>query len=343
VPTDPELIPIWDGVFNPLIGCQPVSTGCYSCYTALLSFLRSRRKDGKHGGHDRRFTHMIGPWKQAMWTGRIEYFPERVTKFLESRGPTSGIIAACTTSDLFARGVPFCIIDKIVAAMLLSPRHTFLVLTKWHDRLHEYAEYVMERPLSHWASLMRSWQPETDMFVPPLPWRNIWMGVSAENNEWIAERSKCLGVVRGISQVPVLAVEPLLEHSSILEIPEYNRPGWVTIAGEHCAGRGYQSREYSRRPCVQHWIESLLSECFSLEIPPFVRQLGDYFWAGANGSESRLKFKSVRGDDIQEWPQSLRVRHLPTLAGSLLFSEPREHERRQAAVPGRGLTIRPEP
>jgi protein gp37 len=333
LPLESQYIPIWDGVFNPLIGCEPVSTGCYSCYAALLSFLRARRHDGKGSGHDHSFTQMVGPWKQAQWTGRIEYFPDRVGTLLDkvSKGivSPSGIIAACTTSDLFAEGVPFCIVDQIMAAMFLFPRHTFLVLTKRYERLIQYVQYAIQKPMLEWLSLMKKWQPDTDLSVPQMPLKNVWMGVSAENEAWVEKRSVCLPAVAELSAVPVLAAEPLLGPVSIANIP---LPGWVIISGEHAAGRACYSRAFSRRPCVQFWIEDLITECLAAGIPPYVRQLGNYFWAGERGDESRLEFNAIRGDNTAEWPDSLRVRHLPQVAGSLLFSEPKDHEKRQKAT-----------
>lgn len=329
MPTDVRFVPIWDGCFNPLIGCEPKSTGCYSCYSALAAFMRARRHDGQCGPYTRDLTQMVGPWKQAQWTGIIRYYPERVRKFLEKPASPSGIIAGCTTSDLFAEGVPTDVIDEIMAAMMLCHRNTFFITTKRPERMESYAKRAMSLGGDHWQALASQWMPGESIY-PGFPLRNLWIGPSVENNEWLAARAPFLEAAKMIAGIATLACEPLLEH---LELGPHltgpAKPDWVVISGEHSCGRAAYSRKSSRRPCVQWWIEEMIATCHAHGVPVFVRQLGNYFWYGPKGDEWRLKFKCIRGDDMTEWPETIRVRDLPLVAESLLFSEPKAHEKRQ--------------
>ena len=69
------------------------------------------------------------------WTGKIEYFPERLEDPLRWRKPRR--VFVCGMGDPFAEGVDPAYIWDVYKAMSRAPWHTFIILTKRHARMAE--------------------------------------------------------------------------------------------------------------------------------------------------------------------------------------------------------------
>ena len=114
--------------------------------------------------------------------------------------------------------------------------HTFQVLTKRHERLEALAN--------------------------ELDWpRNVWVGVSVENQYW-AER-RILKLKKVPAAVRFLSVEPLLKEVTLA--PYLNGIHWVIVGGES----GPRAR-----PVKQEWVRHIRDECLAANIPFFFKQWG---------------------------------------------------------------------
>jgi protein gp37 len=161
-------------------------------------------------------------------------------------------------SDLFHRQVPSEYIGRVFAVMNECHHHTFQVLTKRSDRLRELAPTL-------------TWTP------------NIWIGVSVENADYLG-RVRDLQAVDGAC-IRFLSVEPLL--GPIEKLP-LERIDWVIVGGE--------SGPHAR-PMQRTWVESILEQCQTVNVPFFFKQWGGVIKA-RNG-------RVLNGRTFDEMPRGL--------------------------------------
>jgi protein gp37 len=219
-------------------------------------------------------------------------------------------------SDLFHEGIPDDWIDRVFAVMALAPHHTFQVLTKRSARMRAYLERLTMNRLRD-AVIAGDWpltKHEADAWLDPiaseehralyrarlalLPLRNVWLGVSAEDQERADERIPDLlttpAAVRFISAEPLLGaidlaslrlhtVQPGLppQHRySALTGGTWDEPtgllNWVICGGE--SGKG-------ARPMHPDWARSLRDQCRAAGVPFFFKQWGAWHPADYVSSE----------------------------------------------------------
>jgi protein gp37 len=187
----------------------------------------------------------------------LRLWPERLTLPLAWRTPRR--IFVNSMSDLFHERVPLPFIKRVFATMRACPQHQFQVLTKRAERLVE---------------LCRS-----------LAWpRNVWMGVSVENEKY-AHRSELLRKVP--AGVRFLSVEPLIG-----PIPRLPLRGihWVIVGGESGPGA---------RPMEPEWVESVHAQCVRARVPFFFKQ-----WGGVRKHETG---RELHGRTFDEMPRALEA------------------------------------
>ena len=146
----------------------------------------------------------------------------------------SRIIFVNSMSDLFHKEVPVSFIKKVFEVMNHSPQHHFQILTKRADRLQEIA--------------------------PQLKWtRNIWMGVSVENKDYMFRIKHLL---QTSAHIKFLSLEPLLGPLSNLKLKGID---WVIVGGES----GPKARMIKGE-----WVEQIRDQCIRKKVPFFFKQWG---------------------------------------------------------------------
>ena len=105
-----------DRVWNPTVGCTPVSAGCAHCYAKRM--------------YDRFF--------QSKPFSEVQLHPIRLVDPQKWKVPARVFVNSM--SDLFHEDVRFSYVEMVFVAMSKSPRHTFMVLTKRPERMNEYFE-----------------------------------------------------------------------------------------------------------------------------------------------------------------------------------------------------------
>lgn len=191
-----------DATWNPITGCSVVSPGCTNCYAMRLAGTRLQHHPSRAGLT--RET-KAGP----VWNGTVRFNQEWLTQPLRWKRPRT--VFVCAHGDIFHEDVPDAWIDQIFAVMALSPHHTFQVLTKRAARMRAY--------LSHhrwhlWAAAGRAIDPILWQNLPTImggdctPVPNVWLGVSAEDQERADERVPELlatpAAIRFVSAEPLL-------------------------------------------------------------------------------------------------------------------------------------------
>lgn len=264
--------------WNPVVGCKRVSAGCDHCYAFQL--------------HDQR--HIA--WKRGRWDSApaqyhkpfstVQLLPERLSDPLHWRKPRRVFVNSM--SDLFHDDVPDEFILQVFSVMAATQQHTYQILTKRPQRMREWC-------WQHQGWVPRGLRPGWDgSFLMPL--RNVWLGVSVENQAAADERIPLL--IQTPAAVKFLSCEPLLGDID-LRLPPYGYPDpgvdWVIIGGE--SGPHARRMEWS-------WVGSLMKQCKAADVPLFMKQFGTV-WAKFYGWRDR------HGGDISEWQEDWRVREFP--------------------------------
>ncbi len=235
-----------DATWNPVMGCTPVSEGCANCYARAMM----QRYAGQEG------------WAQA--PDVVTTFPDRLGQPLRWRKPRR--VFVCSMSDLFHERVPFDFIGAVFDAMTAcpaSPLHsfdtagcrqdsTFYVLTKRPARGVEWLTWTDEC----WPGDSNfGWAREAANGWPA----NIWLGVSAENQERADERVPLL--VNDLPARRFVSVEPMLGPVDLSRwLPGL---GWVICGAETGP---------HRRPFDAQWARDLRDQCVAAGVPFFFKQ-----------------------------------------------------------------------
>lgn len=179
----------------------------------------------------------------------------------------SKMVFVNSVSDLFHDDVPFGFIERVFAKMKATPQHTYQILTK--------------RPLR----MLSYFQQFYDSYIPP----NVWLGVSAENQEKYDERVAILNDVP--AAVRWVSAEPLIGPIDRLHLG-YNDVDWVVVGGESGA---------TDRRMMPEWVRSIRDQCAMAHRPFFFKQWGAYDEAGRRVGK-KAAGALLDGEEYKEFP-----------------------------------------
>jgi len=261
--------------FNPWIGCTKVSDGCKNCYAEAL--MDKRWKKVKWGpGAIRQRTSRANWWEPIKWDNAAKKAGVRRRVFCAS------------LADVFDEEVP----DEWRRDLLMLTHQTrnldWLFLTKRAQKMKAF----MNCPPEYMHTI-----------------RNIWLGVSVENQKTADERIPLLldtpAAVRFVSYEPALGPVDFTPYWRVISDPE-KWLSWIIVGGE--SGHG-------ARPFDIAWARSVIHQCQAFGVPCFVKQLGAVplaapsFPGHVEGPPMLLADR--KGGDPAEWPEDLRVREFP--------------------------------
>jgi protein gp37 len=246
------------------VHCEKVSPACKNCYAERLN----KRNLPAHGtGLD--FTLLNREKVDIVVDGNMVLQPLRW-----KRGRR---IFVCSQTDLFGIFAHQNQIALVFAAMGLAHWHTFQVLTKRSARMHELlsSEQFWEKVQSFmWAIIqdesdrlqgikneVKAKAPEAN---PKTPLPNVWLGVTAENQEWASKRIPALVATPAAKRF--VSCEPLL---GPIDLSHNLGKGidWVIAGGESGPGA---------RPMHPDWVRDLRNQCQHPDVPFFFKQWGEW-------------------------------------------------------------------
>lgn len=219
-----------DATWNPMSGCTVISPGCDNCYAMTLAENRRGTPAFPVG-----FDTVFKPKKLA-----------DPATWLRRRGPLR--IFTNSMSDVFHEDFTDDQIDQVFRAMVATPEHDYLMLTKRPQRL---ADYLLgwRAPSDHRRAAVaagrtlvpneRGWLSRFGTGLDQVP-ANIWLGVSIENDKytWRADWLRLLPV-----PVRFLSIEPLLGPVPSLNL---DRIQWAIVGGESGPGWRPMDHEWAR-------------------------------------------------------------------------------------------------
>lgn len=163
---------------------------------------------------------------------------------------------------------------------------------------------------------------------------NVWLGVSAENQEWADRRIPALlsvpAAVRFVSYEPALGDVDFRDYLPVPHTSDWcaahggpRRCGcglldWLIVGGESGPGA---------RPFDLAWARSTVAQCRRAGVPCFVKQLGSCPVSTIAGfvpprrgvgpgrlameDAKPIRLRDRKGGDMSEWPEGLRIREMP--------------------------------
>lgn len=170
------------------------------------------------------------------WTGNIKMFEQALNIPLGRKKPTTYFVDS--KADLFHESVPFEFIDKVWDMARKCPQHTFQILTKRIKRVPDFLYQTYGKNYT--------------------PFKNLWLGVTI----CTPEEKPNIDVLRDIpAAIRFISFEPLLA-----DMGEINLEGisWVIVGCESGP---------KHRPCDVKWVESIVRQCESAQVPCFVKQI----------------------------------------------------------------------
>jgi protein gp37 len=279
-----------DETANWIVGCTKTrakgakQSGCDKCYAATAaSSARLQQFDQYKAVVD----------GNGNWNGNIEFIPKVLDDLL--KGKRSRRVFAPSMSDPFHPGVKTEWLDQFMATVALTPHITYQVLTKRPDRMYEYFNnFDLRRIVGPTFDLTARNNKKDPGQIWKLPFRNLHLGVSVENQAAADERIPWL--IKTPAEVRFLSMEPLIE-PVFLGRPNLKHISWVIVGGES----GKNARELNL-----NWVRGIQDECFDLGVKFFMKQAGSNVWDGGR----QLKLRDRKGGDLSEIPEDLRIREI---------------------------------
>lgn len=201
--------------WNPITGCTKISAGCQNCYASVMAH-RLQAMNSKKYANGFNLTLHEGYLKEPLML------------------KTPRTIFVCSMSDLFHEKVPFEFIDKIIDIIEQTPQHSYQILTKRAERMHEYFS-SREAPI------------------------NVWLGVTVENK---TAKNRIELLRNTNASVRFVSCEPLLEDLGELDLRNISR---VIVGGESGS---------NARPIRLEWILSIKDYCEKHNALFFFKQWG---------------------------------------------------------------------
>lgn len=278
--------------WNPVTGCTKVSQGCKNCYAERMY----ERFNGK------------GTFKN------VTCHDDRLLQPLRWRKPY--MVFVNSMSDIFHEAVPFEFVRKVFGVMAVCQDHTFQILTKRPERMADFFKWMNDTdpdfqndPADEIYNLCIEAGIETgcgSAFVTDeWPLKNVWLGVSVEDQKAADER---IPILRDVpAAVRFISCEPMLGPIDLInlcdgKIDAFN-PGvqWVICGGESGPGA---------RPMHPDWARSLRNQCANAGVPFFFKQWGEWYPLGdriTNGTKYRLAKSATLDGGKKGYTEMYRV------------------------------------
>lgn len=256
--------------WNPVVGCTKLSSGCAECYAEKFAVRLA-------GNEKTQFYKKV--IDNGRWNGKTLV---RISEFdRPERWKRPRMIFVCSMGDLFHDSVPFTAINSLFSVMSDFDRHIYQILTKRPQRVLDFFSWK-------WAETKEKLGTDAPWFPKP----NIWIGVTAENQNIWNERVPLLAKIP--TQVRFVSCEPLLSHID-MEVPDGKDRlvNWI-ICGSETGNR-------ARRMDIS-WAQWLAIQASNRNIPFFMKK-----YITSTGKEF----------PFEELPDLLRKRQYPVFTNNL--------------------------
>ena len=248
--------------YNHWVGCTKVSPGCANCYAESENNRRKWATEGWGPGKPRHLTSERNHFQPVIWDRKAKNYGKRRRVFCSS------------LADWLDNEVPVQWFVGLLKIVRKCRNLDWLFLTKRPENFLDRMEAVLREPDEDLPVGLREWIEKWLAGKAP---KNVWMGVSTEDQERADERIPMLLSIP--AKVHWLSVEPLLgpiSMNTFLNPQPYicpKRPdariGWVVVGGES---------GMNARPCDPQWVREIRDQCLLREVPFFFKQWGEFLY-----------------------------------------------------------------
>lgn len=254
-----------DHTFNPWRGCVKVSPACQHCYAETLSKMRGKQIWGKDA--PREFA------AERYWRDPLKWDAAAKAAGVRARVFCSSLADVCEDRP-----------------DLVEPRQRLMRLI----RVTQNLDWLLLTKRPGAFTRLFDWERHDHRFAGAWP-RNIWVGTTAENQEWADARIPSLlevpAAVRFVSVEPMLGPVDLsrylldIYHEGVMACRGVH---WVIVGGESGAGA---------RPMNPAWARAVREQCKAAGAAFHFKQWGE--WSpeayGEDGRTSTATFGSSVG------------------------------------------------
>ena len=300
-----------DDTHNFWRGCTKVSDGCKQCYAEARD---KRFHGGAHWGKDAprvRAKDFEAPlrWNRRPWCCDECGMPHAVPGFIcmtpgcECETKHRRRVFSLSLGDFFDEEVADEWRIDALDVIRRCPNLDFLILTKRPGKALRFLKGLAWTGDGDGCWTTRA----SDDFRALRLLRNIWLGVSLENQQTADERIPQVlqipAAVRFLSMEPLLGAVRLRGNWLLGIEPKIH---WVIVGGESGPGA---------RRCDVDWIRDVARQCKTAGVPCLVKQLGSrpMMPCQPDGTDGLAHLRHPKGGDPAEWPEDLRVREFPNV------------------------------
>ena len=262
---DNSLIEWCDATVNAINGCSLASPGCTNCYAMRLAGTRMKHHPSRAGLTQES---KAGP----VWTGEVRLNETALLDPLKWKRPRR--IFWNAHGDTFHDAVPDAWIDRVFAVCALTPQHTHMILTKRSERMRQYVTGggMINRKMAIWRAMygeastrvasevLDGWYGGPSAAQWPL--RNVWLGVSVEDQTRADERREDLRYTP--AAIKFVSYEPALG--------PVDWSGWGFV--DQIIGGGESGPK--ARPAHPQWFRGTRDWCADNGVAYFHKQNGEY-------------------------------------------------------------------
>ncbi|RVT91439.1 phage Gp37/Gp68 family protein [Rhodovarius crocodyli] len=221
-----------DSTFNPWVGCTKISPACDNCYAEGWA---------KRAGE-------AGLWSGTLRRTSVQNWnlPRRWNREAAAAGAPRRVFCA-SLADVFDNQADPAWRADLWRLIRETPALTWFLLTK--------------RPQNVRKMLPPEWGEAG--------WPNVWLGTTAEDEEYYLKRWRHLSVVP--APLRFLSYEPALGPLGDLRFQDKGAPDWLIVGGESGPGA---------RPMHPAWAREVRDQCSQAGVPFMFKQWGDWLPEG---------------------------------------------------------------
>jgi len=266
-----------DSTWNAWWGCQRVGPGCDHCYAEALD----KRTGGAHWGAkaDRRRT------SETNWNEPLRW-QKKADAFEAATGHRRRVFCG-SMMDIMDNAVPLEWSHEAFDRIEQCDRLDWQLLSKRVGN-------VESRVPPHW--LQGQWPKHVGMMITVVTQEEA----DRDIPKLLRLKAQCGIPWIGLSMEPL--IEPVLLPDAAMNATQWGRVraplDWVIVGGENGNGS---------RPFDTAWAQDIVIQCELAGVPCFVKQLG----ANVLKSGVACPKGAKKGDDMNEWPEIIRVREMP--------------------------------
>lgn len=263
-----------DYTWNPVTGCHKVSQGCKNCYAETMT-----NRFGKSWG--------VESFRQVLCHDDRLMEPCHMGDKLHGKK-----VFVCDMSDLFHEQVPVRFIADVFETIWNCPDTIFQILTKRPERALKLMDEISDR------------------ILVDLPLKNVWLGVSCEDQATADQRIPLLMKIPAAFRF--LSCEPLLGPIDLTRIAPFLGGCFAPLKPHPCTSPGKPFIDWvicggesghHARPMHPDWARSLRDQCTTAGVPFFFKQWGKYLhesqgadghggrWISIMDSDSKAEYK----------------------------------------------------